>query len=82
MIPTKRLGPRFCSAASLMIPYWINAAYILVDASALLHFAEDTVQILLYCSLSVLVQVVIFFINKSGWKRFVPKKNNIGVLFN
>lgn len=49
-----------------MIPGWINEAYILVYASALLNFAEDMVQIFLYCSLSVLVQVVIFLLIKNG----------------
>lgn len=77
MIQTKRLGPRFCSVASLKTPYWVNAAYILVDASALLHFAEETVPILLYCSLSVLVQVVLFFINKMDGNGLFLKKKNI-----
>lgn len=49
-----------------MIPDWINKAYILVYASALLNFAEDMVKIFLYCSLSVLVQVVIFLLIKNG----------------
>lgn len=66
MTQTKLRGPRFCSVANLMIPDWINEAYILVDASALLNFAEDMVQIFLYCSLSVLVQVVIFLLIKNG----------------
>jgi len=46
-----------------MIPDWINEAYILVYASALLNFAEDMVQIFLYCSLCACASSYIF-INK------------------